>query len=176
MKRTHKKVIVIGLASLIGIISIIIIYCIDTSYKIIKEGITFDEARRIVDNNDAFYIVASQHGATGAQYEIVYGINKGFDIELSGNTPMKKLSNIFFLHYPNSFLVKSTGLFFNTDNFGKSFEKAYPNIFTVEVEYWEILIPIKRDYQYRKVGQKERIFNPQKYIDQFDIDNGDYRP
>jgi len=175
MKRKLSLMLALCFAFLIGIISIAIFYCKHTSYGIIREGVSLDEAMQIVDNNDHFFIVTSQHGATGAQFAISYGESNGADVELSKNTPMTTLSNVFFLSLSNSFLIKSTGYCENVENLGKPFHEAYPNVFTIEVESWEIITPIRRDYQYRKFEQRKRFFSPRKYIDQFDVDNEDYK-
>ena len=72
-------------------------------------------------------------------------------------------------------LVESSGREINSESLGKPFEEAYPYIYTIEVVHWEILEPILRNYTYRTKEQKARLFTPSKYIDQFDVDNGDYQ-
>jgi len=160
---------------IISLISVSLIkYSADHSYERILIGISLESAQKTVNQNEIYYIVKSQQGATGAGYVIEYGKNQSAEIELSGNSPDSQLSNVFFLSKMNMFLIKSTGNIKNPQNLGALFNDAYPNISTIEVDMWEIIVPIKRDYQYRLNGQKSRLFSPKKYIDQFDLQNGDY--
>jgi hypothetical protein len=47
------------------------------------------------------------------------------------------------------------------------------NVYCLEVEEWSLIAPITRDYTYKK-SEESRIFYPKNYLDQFDIDKGDY--
>jgi len=154
--------------------AIVMKYFFDTSHAIVLAGVSLQDAQQKVAENNLYIIVEPEHGATGAEFVIAYGEHKGSEIELSLNSPSAMLSNIFFLSKNNLFLIKTNGNNQNAQNFGIPFDSAYPNIYTIEVEEWRIITPIKRDYQYRMRGQQSRWFSPKYFIDQFDVKNGDY--
>lgn len=174
-RKRNKGLIIFGaIVFLIGAF-LIAAFLSGNRYACVREGIPLIEAVRIVDDA-RYFLISPKHGATDAEYSIIHGKYAGFDVNLIGsNTPGGALSNVFFLSKANIFLVE-IGNEYNTENRGISFDDAYPKIYSVDVISWEIVIPIRRDYQYRVNGQKERLFSPSKYLDQFDVEQGDYIP
>jgi hypothetical protein len=143
-------------------------------YPSVLDGIPLEKAQSIADDEEDWFIVEASDGATGAEFLIAYGENKGVDVELISNSPASHLSNIFFLSQKNLLLVKGNEL--NIYNRGVEFSEAIPNVYTIDVNEWAIITPIKRDYQYRTRNQKSRWIYPRNCIDEFDIENGDYIP
>ncbi len=139
-------------------------------YPCVRKGVSLSYAKNVVDSKPGWYIVTQQNVNTGAQFEIAYGENPGVDVELIGDSPRSSLSIVFFLSKQNYFLVHGTEL--NTENIGKEFSSALPNIYTIDVNSWEIITPVRRDYQY---SDEYRWFYPLWCIDEFDQENGDYQ-
>ena len=72
------------------------IYRKDTSYDRIVESISLNEAMKIAEANPACFLVRFSDGATGSQYQIVYGTYAGSDIEILGeSTPARDLGGVF---------------------------------------------------------------------------------
>lgn len=144
----------------------------DNGYVRVKEGITRTEAERFVNEDEQCFLIAAKDGGTGTDFSIVYGEYSGSDVVLTGNTPKRSLSNVFFLSKQNTFLVK--GIEYNISSRGLPFYMDASNNYSIDVISWEIVIPIRRDYQYRTNEQKERLFSPSNYLDQFDVEQRDY--
>ena len=75
-----------------------------------------------------------------------------------------------------SFIYFSENLFNRKQNEqykGNTYYESYPEILSIEVESWEIITPIGRDYTYEKHG---RLIYPTNYLDKYDVEHGDYVP
>ena len=169
-----KKMIIIFTILCSLLLGLVILIWNDCSYERVKDGITLAEAKHLIDEDERCFLITRKEGATDADYTIVYGKYAGADVNLTrGNVPESALSNVFFLSKHNTFLVEVVNEY-NIENRGLPFEEAYPYIYSVDVTSWEIVIPIRRDYQYRTKEQKERWFSPSGYLDQFDVEQGDY--
>lgn len=138
-------------------------------YPCVRRGVSLSYARSVVDSESGWFIVTQQNVNTGAQFEIAYGENLGVDVELIGDSPNSSLSKVFLLSRQNYFLVHGTEM--NSENIGKEFSSALPKIYTIDVDSWEIITPVRRDYQY---SDEYRWFYPLWCIDGFDQKNGDY--
>ena len=141
--------------------------------KVVRPGITLDDAKKIVDENAEYYIIRADY-STGIDWFIGYGDDEGIEVWLEGEMPGKYLSSVFFFSKSNSFLVKGTE--FNKEYKGGSIMEAMGHgepIYTVKVESWEIITPIGRDYTYE---HHERFLYPTDYLDQYDVDRNDYNP
>lgn len=162
--------------SLIIIIIIVLdfIYLLEmASFVPVKEAITLDEAKEAVDNNSNYVILNSGGGNFSAPFVIEYGRHAGMEVDVMVHSPFSQLSSVFFLSKPNRFLVLGSER--NIENMGKDYMETHPNAYAIEVEQWEIISPILRDYQY-KYDEDVRFFAPRKFLDQFDVDHGDYIP
>lgn len=140
-------------------------------YPCIRVGMKMSEAQKYSNLHDGYFIVTQNTGATGSRFLIAYGEGKGIEVELIGNCPDKSLSSIFFLSFPNFFLVQGEEM--NTHNRGKQIADGIDStqMYTIDVKQWEIIVPIYRDYQY---ANHTRWFYPLWYIDSYDVDNFDY--
>lgn len=174
--RNRKKfqivIIFLGIAFVMFLSTITVIYFKDTSTDVIVKGISLDFAKSKT-NEENYYLVTLRSGNTGVEFEVIYGENVGSDITFTMNNPKRSLRKDVFFTNPNIFLVKGTGKTWNNENLGKKLDDNFEDMFTVEAEQWYIVTPIKRDYTYRLYG---RWFAPKDFIDQFDVDNGDYIP
>ncbi len=138
----------------------------------IRYGISLAQAKKIVNENEYYYIV-KEDGGIGLEFFVTYGSDESFEVELKGNTPLKYLSLIFFYSKKNTFLIKGRicdEQYIGNTLFGEYGEDMLPYI---EVESWEIITPIGRDYTYEK---NERLIYPTSYLDKYDVDHGDYVP
>ena len=142
-------------------------------YAPVQYGISMAEARKVVDNQEEWFLVEAYY-TTGLRFRILYGSNQGTDVELSGASPSSQLSSAFFLGNVNYFLIKGTE--HNVNNIGRVLEINLPDNYTIEVDEWQIITPIRRDYTYRAANQKWRIFYPRNYFDEFDVVNQDFYP
>lgn len=173
MKRRRIKVFLfLSLVPLLLGSLVIIMVREDCSYARVKDAITRTEAERLVDENKQYFLIATKEGGTGIDFSIIYGEYANTDVVLTGASPRSFLSNVFFLSKQNTFLVM--GDEYNISSRGIPFSADSPNNYSINVVSWEIVIPVRRDYQYRSKDQKERLFAPTKYLDQFDVDQGDY--
>lgn len=170
-----RNVTIMAVCTILVVIGVLLALMKQISkYESALTGISLAEAQNICDSQPGWFIVETSDGATGTLYLIAYGKSQGADVELTGRCPSSQLSNIFFLSRKNSFLVKGSEQ--NIQNIGIEFSEALPDIYTIEVDSWSIIVPIQRDYQYRTQNQKGRWFYPRNYIDEFDVTNGDYLP
>lgn len=88
-------------------------------------------------------------------------------ITLLGQSPANELSYIFMEPNRNSFLVRG----YVHDEL-----TAYHNRLVLFVEEWYLVEPIKRDYGADDYRQEQRLFYPGKYLDAYDVEQGDYCP
>ncbi|WP_455295450.1 hypothetical protein [Enterococcus crotali] len=136
---------------------------LSTRFPLVTEGISKKAALdKIATKSSEYYIVKPELWTTsrGWTIESENGHNLE-DVELVDNSPKNQLSSMVLLNEDNNFLVKGTLI---------DKEKK------IVVKSWKFITPIKRDYLHPKKGQKNRWFYPKKYVDQFDVDNGDYKP
>ncbi|MCM1263506.1 MAG: hypothetical protein NC313_12390 [Butyrivibrio sp.] len=151
--------------------AIIFMYCIHNTGCVIHEGIERKIAVEKCSENENYHLVKLSGYNTGLRYIISEGEDEGIEVKLEGITPMTGLSDVFDCS-DNEFLVY--GLEKNiekkTTNAGSMEYITEP--YTIVVEGWEIVTPIYRDYTY---SQHERIFYPKKYIDNYDLEHGDYK-
>ncbi|MBQ7460452.1 MAG: hypothetical protein IJS72_03675 [Oscillospiraceae bacterium] len=117
------------------------------------------------------YYIVTESGEMGIEFQISYGLDKGIDVALTGNAPLMYLNHAFFQSKHNSFLIK--GKVYNEQYKGNTYYESYPEILSIEVESWEIITPIGRDYTYEKHG---RLIYPTNYLDKYDVEHGDYVP
>ena len=163
---------IISSVMLLLIVCIVIALYKSHDFQIVKNGVEFDDAMQaaIKDPHYCFIVTSSEN--VGTQFKIAYGEHEGADVNLIGSSPQNELSSIFFLSKNNTFLIK--GKECNVDKCGLDWLDTYPDMYSIDVVSWEIVIPIQRDYTYRSSGQKSRWIAPSRYIDQFDVEQGDY--
>ncbi len=171
-----KKMIKIGLCLCVILLFLAIYITVivqkDCGYAKVKDGITLAEAERLANEDEQSFIIIEKDGGAGIEFAIAYGEHAGIDVHLTGNAPGCYLSSVFFGKEHNTFLVR--GVEHNISNRGLPYMEMalIPDPYAIDVISWEIIIPIRRDYQYRNEGK--RFFSPSKYLDQFDVDQGDY--
>lgn len=165
-----KKVIIILFPILLLFIASVIFIYAGLHTESVRDGITLECAQRIVEHGSDYYIV-TESGEMGIEFQISYGLDKGIDVALTGNAPLMYLNHAFFQSKHNSFLIK--GKVYNEQYKGNTYYESYPEILSIEVESWEIITPIGRDYTYEKHG---RLIYPTNYLDKYDVEHGDYVP
>jgi len=138
--------------------------------KSVRPGISLDDAKKIVDENEGYYII-QEDGSTVIEFYVTYGDDERFEVDLKGNHPLRYLSRIFFISKRNSFLIK--GKVYDEQYKGRELFNEGDPLPYIEVESWEIITPIGRDYTYE---HHERYLYPTDYLDQYDVDHGDYAP
>lgn len=147
--------------------------------KSVRPGISLDDAKKIVDENEGYYIIREDY-STGIDWYIGYGKDEGIEVWIEGETPTKDLGMTFLFGKHNSFLVKGTE--YNEECKGVPIMEAMMNaepMYTLEIESWEIITPIQRDYNFGFDYEGKdfgRLLYPTDYLDQYDIDHGDYAP
>lgn len=136
---------------------------LSNNYSTIRTGITKKAATaEILKSPTHFFIVQPELWTTSRGWKITsINKNRSEDVELVSNSPANAFPSMVLLNEANSFLVEG-----NLNATGT----------VLTVKNWEFIIPIKRDYDHPAQGQKSRWFYPGKYVDQFDVDNGDYKP
>lgn len=140
------------------------------SVEKIRMGITRDEALKKCSESTDYYMVRFAETNTGLMYVISEGDDKGVEVELGGNHPLVKLSNVFRTK-KNEFLICGYELNAEKKTRNVSTMEEILEPYTIIVEEWEIIIPIYRDYTY---SLHERMIYPKKYIDYYDLEHGDY--
>lgn len=138
----------------------------------IYKGIGEKEAIKRCKENEECYIVSYSIDNTGLPYVIAYGEDKGVKLDLTGDSPSNYLGQVFRSE-KNSILIygKEKNVENKNDN-PSGIEEIFTHPYTIEVEQWEMITPIYRDYSY---SQHSRIFYPKKYIDHFDVEHGDFK-
>lgn len=138
---------------------------------VIRKGIARKIAVEKCMENENYHLVKFSGYNTGLRYIISEGEEKGVEVELEGVTPLTSLSDVFYLP-DNEFLVYGLE---------KNVERKTTNAcdleyiiepYTIVVEKWEIVTPINRDYTY---SHHKRIFYSKKYLDNYDLEHGDYK-
>lgn len=88
-------------------------------------------------------------------------------ILLIGQRPSSESSYIFMKPKRNRFLVKG----YVNDELTQHYNKL-----VLFVEEWHFIEPIKRDYGQEDYRQEQRFFYPRNYLDEYDVEQGDYIP
>ena len=138
----------------------------DLSSHPVLYAVNMKQAQEYADSGSGYYLVGCRY-STGFDYYIAYGESEGELLLLTGNTPEQALNRYTFMFgTSNLFLIK-----------GSLSEHNEPDKYKMmlEVHEWDIIAPIKRNYDdtYGRSG-KSRWFSPKDYIDNFDIENGDF--
>ena len=136
---------------------------------LVREGIDRKSALEKCKEENYFMVRFSSYN-TGLMYVLSEGEDEGVEVELTSNTPLAELSDVF-RDGRNEFLIYGHEI--NTENKTKNaVVNGYPEApYTIVVENWEIITPIFRDYTYSK---HERFFAPRGYFDEYDLQHGDY--
>ena len=160
MSNTKKIIIIISFCTIIFFICTKIL---STRFPLVTEGISKKAAlNKIATKPSEYYIVKPELWTTSRGWTIESENGRNLDdIELVDNSPQNQLTSMVLLNEDNNFLVEGTLI---------DKEKK------IVVKSWKFVTPIERDYLHPKKGQKNRWFYPKKYVDQFDVDNGDYKP
>ncbi len=165
-KITKIKVIILILIT--PIIICTYIYIKDTSYGLVKKGISMKEAESLVLEDSSYYIVRVDSIGIGKGFECLSGEYKGKYVRILGNkSPSFTCSNEIEYVDNNSFLIKAKKIE------DKNVEDIYyPTELDLYCESYEFITPIHRDYTYSKHG---RMFYPKEYIDEYDALHNDYK-
>lgn len=135
----------------------------NVQYDIVRIGISKNTASKIMKNNEKYFIIQPELWTTSKGWKIISNkeiFGKIDDIEVKNKEIEKDLPSMVLLNENNKFLVKAT------------FDKKNK---VLEVEDWEFITPITRDYERKNRNAKTRKSYPKDYVDQFDLDNGDYK-
>ena len=155
------------------IILVFLVYMSQFRYPCVKKGISMSEARHIADTQPGFFIITQTNWCTGAPFMLAYGKHEGTPVDLDGCDPFGDLGWVFFGAEHNYCLVH--GAEQNRENMGIDYYSIEPmaleRMYTIDVTDWEIIIPIRRFYQYEKYG---RLLYPFWCIDSFDVEHGVY--
>ena len=155
------------------IILVFLVYMSQFRYPCVKKGISMSEARHIADTQPGFFIITQTNWCTGAPFMLAYGKHEGTPVDLDGCDPFGDLGWVFFGAEHNYCLVH--GAEQNRENMGIDYYSIEPmaleRMYTIDVTDWEIIIPIRRFYQYEKYG---RLLYPFWCIDTFDVEHGVY--
>lgn len=159
------------LLTMISIAILLSFFAFQCRYPCIRKGIGMAEAKMCADQQDGYFIVTQNQGCTGTSFLVAYGYEKGIEVELNGNSPRNHLSWVFFNAKPNYFLVR--GKERNIENQGKPLmdNMDISDMYTIDVDEWEIIAPIRRDYQYQT---HSRWNYPLWCIDSYDVNHHDY--
>lgn len=155
------------------IILVFLVYMSQFRYPCVKKGISMSEARHIADTQPGFFIITQTNWCTGAPFMLAYGKHEGTPVDLDGCDPFGDLGWVFFGAEHNYCLVH--GAERNRENMGIDYYSIEPmaleRMYTIDVTDWEIIIPIRRFYEYEKYG---RLLYPFWCIDTFDVEHGVY--
>lgn len=161
------------LVASVVILLVFLVYMSQFRYPCVKKGISMSEARHIADTRPGYFIITQMSGCTSAPFMIAYGEHEGTPVELAGCDPMSDLGWVFFWAKPNYCLVH--GVERNKENIGTDYyqyESADIELmYTIDVADWEIIMPIRRFYEYENYG---RLLYPFWCIDTFDVEHGVY--
>lgn len=167
MKARTKKCVI----AFFGVLALFFIYMSQFRYPCVKKGIWMSEARHTADTQPGYFIVTQTGWATGARFMIAYGEYEGTPVELAGNDPFGDLGYVFFWGKTNYCLVHGEER--NIENIGIDFYECEPmmidRMYTIDVSDWEIIMPVRRDYQYET---EWRLLCPFWCIDTFDVEHG----
>lgn len=165
MRTIRKKLIIIFVLILVIFISY---YIRNKTYKVIVKAITMEEAIKIIEQEEDYYLVKEGNASGLSYFRFAEGRLKGKGVSLMPAINSK--FSIVFSSFSggNIFLVKGhlkEGYF----------ERESPGEYEYEIdlENWQIVSPIKRTYEY---SRHFRLFAPTEYIDEYDVNHGDYRP
>lgn len=155
------------------IILIFLVYMSQFRYPCVKKGISMSEARRIADTQPGYFIITTAHWNTGAPFMISYGEHERIPVRLIGNDPGSALGRPFFIIDADSNYCLVHGEEQNKENMGIDYYSIEPMtlecMYTIDVTDWEIIMPIRRFYEYEKYG---RLLYPFWCIDTFDVEHG----
>lgn len=159
-----------------GIIVLILIFALGKpiAFDVVKPGLVQEgiDRKSALEKckEENYFMVRFSNYNTGLMYVLSEGEDEGVEVELTGNTPLTELSNVF-RDGRNEFLIYGHEM--NSENKTKNaVVNGYPEApYTIVVENWEIITPIYRDYTYSK---HERFFAPSGYFDEYDLQHGDY--
>lgn len=156
-----------------AILLVFLVYMSQFRYPCVKKGIRMSEARRIADTQPGYFIIEPTGWGTGARFMITYGEHEGTPVDLDGNDPYSDLGLVFFSGGKNYFLVHGEER--NKKNMGVDYYQYEGGdirlMYTIDVDDWEIIMPIRRDYDYVRYG---RLLYPFWCIDTFDTEHGAY--
>ncbi|MDO5095763.1 MAG: hypothetical protein Q4D65_04310 [Peptostreptococcaceae bacterium] len=136
----------------------------------VKHAISYKEAKRMIENNDNYYIVFDRGCMQLSYYVITDGELKGKSVIIEPSLE-EELSISFLYAVRNAFLLKAKSIEKYTD---KQFDaEECPIDYKIVMEDWEIIAPIDRQYGY---VVHARFNPPENHIDLLDVLFGDYKP
>ena len=170
-KRIKRRIIALFSLLLLTVAVFAFVNFKTNEFEMVLGAISFADAKSMAESQQNTHIVQVNY-STGCDYQVLIDEDSWVGVRLTGeNTPGEYLGNAILAN-ENKFMI-----------FGKLQEIEEKddvdimgeNQYSLEVENWAILAPIKRDYTYSKHG-KSRFFYPKSYLDKFDLDSGDYSP
>ncbi|MDO5095764.1 MAG: hypothetical protein Q4D65_04315 [Peptostreptococcaceae bacterium] len=161
MKKGKRKKIYVMVALLV----VYLILC--NRYKPIIYAASWIEVASKLTFEDNWYLISTRSCSGGTVYVFSSGEFKGKYVNLD-DSPYRNLKNIFFRNA--NFLIEAEEI---RPIYESASEIICPASYEITVKNWKIVYPIFRDYTYTP---HERWFYPKSYIDQYDLDHGDYIP
>lgn len=175
-KMTKQRKIIIGLLSLAALLVVVafVILIIQirgftkNPYSSVLPAISKTTAKKMEKEQEGYIVQLFQSEYDYADNKWFYMENgKPVEIRLLGKTPDDELSDIFLKPGRNKFFVKGSMDKEITEYYSN--EKPY-----FYVESWDIIAPVKRNYRIER--EEQRLIAPIKYLDEYDIEQGDYIP
>lgn len=162
-----------ALVASVVILLVFLVYMSQFRYPCVKKGISMSEARHIADTRPGYFIITTAHWNTGAPFMIAYGEHERTPVRLIGNDPGSALGRSFFIIDADSNYCLVHGEERNKENMGTDYYSIESGdirlMYTIDVADWEIVMPIRRFYEYESYG---RLLYPFWCIDTFDVEHG----
>lgn len=153
------------------ILLVFLVYMSQFRYPCVKKGMWMSEARHIADTQPGYFIITQTNWCTGAPFMIAYGKHEGTPVELTGHDPFSDLGWVFFSAEANYCLIHGEER--DKENMGVDYyareTENLARMYTIDVDSWEIIMPIRRYYEYEK---ERRLLYPFWCIDTFDVKHG----
>ncbi|MGY3777661.1 hypothetical protein [Isobaculum melis] len=161
-----KKFVLYGL--LVVFIPVLIVSVIHyqdaTKYPAVRTAISRNEATTLQDDETYFIVTPTSKWTTATGWMLKYQNDTGEEIYIKGKAPQNELSDVLY-DSSNEFLVKGELISGVSEKNGVAF---------IQAESWEIIYPVRRNYDLPNAPAKTRFFYPKGYIDEFDVENQDY--
>lgn len=166
-----KKNILVGCFIILLLLSLLCIrrLSIFRPQSVVTPAISKDIANGMLKENEGYIVRITDSDDDEFNFSRWYymeGTEKK-PIFLIGQRPIDELSYIFMEPERNSFFVKGHV---------EAQLSIHHNMLVLFVEEWHLIDPIKRDYGRDDYRQEQRFFYPRNYLDEYDVEQGDYDP
>lgn len=151
------------------ILALIFLYdALSNSYRPVLYSVSGYEAEKRLNSEKNYYLISTIDCSGGTEFVFSSGELKGEYVKWK-NSPLKHFETVFLLR-EQTFLVDVEEIRSISES---SSEVICPRSYEITAKSWQIVYPIYRDYTYTP---HERWFYPKSYIDQYDVNHGDYIP